>query len=307
MALYRLEAKIFSREKRGRSVVAASAYRSGSKIRDERCDKVHDYSRRKKGVVESVILRPENSPEWAGNSGALWNTVELGEKRVDAQLAREFILAVPPELSAEEQFQTASAWAQKELVGDGMIAEISLHHPKGGNNPHVHILCTMRRLDGDRFSAKKATEWNNVGLLVGWRESWANAVNSALEKAGREERVDHRSLKDRGIDRIPEPNIGVAATALKRRGIVADPERFQLVRYVKSLNAVRPWMRTIEKSKEIHQEGMGKTWWERSLIFASKVGQSVRTTVMDTWRSLLNRSPGGPDIPPMGGGPEHSR
>src|ERR1700677_2858969 len=78
MALYRLEAKIFSREKRGRSVVAAAAYRSGGKIRDEKYDRVHDYSRRSKGVVESVILRPENSPEWTAKPDTLWNTVQLG-------------------------------------------------------------------------------------------------------------------------------------------------------------------------------------------------------------------------------------
>jgi ATP-dependent exoDNAse (exonuclease V) alpha subunit len=269
MALYRLEAKIFSREHRGRSVVAASAYRSGSKIRDERCDIVHDYSRRSKGVVESVILRPENAPEFTSKPDTLWNTVELGEKRKDAQLAREFILAVPPELNAKEQFQLAVGWAQSELVNKGMVAEISLHHTKSGNNPHVHILCTMRKLDGDKFSDKKATEWNHVGVLMEWRESWGKSVNAALEKAGRDERVDHRSLKDRGIDQIPQPKIGVAATAMKRRGVVADPERFQLVRYIRSLNAIRPWKRAIEKNGEISQEGMGNNWWERSLIFVA--------------------------------------
>ena len=105
-------------------MVAASAYRSGSKIQDERSGKVHDYSRRRMGVVQSVILRPEGSPEWTGNPAKLWNTVELGEKRVDAQLAREFVLAVPPELSAKEQFQLSVAWAQKELVASGMVADL---------------------------------------------------------------------------------------------------------------------------------------------------------------------------------------
>jgi ATP-dependent exoDNAse (exonuclease V) alpha subunit len=286
MALYRLEAKIFSREKRGRSVVAASAYRSGSKMRDERSDKVHDYSRRSRGVVKSVILRPENSPEWTGDPNTLWNTVELGEKRVDAQLAREFILAVPPELDDEQQFQLAAQWAQTELVNHGMVAEISLHHPKTGTNPHVHILCTMRRLEGDKFSAKKATDWNHVGVLMEWRESWGEAVNGALEKAGCPQRVDHRSLKDQGIDRIPEPKIGVAATAMKRRGVVEDPDRFRLVRWVKSLNAVQPWLKAIERFGEIHQEGMGKTWWERSLVLAAESTKTVADVFRDTWQAF---------------------
>src|ERR1019366_7725903 len=138
MAIFRLEAKVFSREKRGRSVIAAAAYRAGTKLRDELKDKIFDYSRRSKGVVNSTILAPEGAPEWTNNPSQLWNAVEAGEKRVDAQLAREFILAVPPELSAEAQFQTAVDWAKKELVTSGMVAEVSLHYTKTGKNPHVH-------------------------------------------------------------------------------------------------------------------------------------------------------------------------
>ena len=73
---------------------------------------------------------------------------------MDAQLAREFILAVPPELSADEQFKTAVDWAKKELVTSGMVAEVSLHHTKSGKNPHVHILCTMRKLCGKNIWSK---------------------------------------------------------------------------------------------------------------------------------------------------------
>src|ERR1035437_1642954 len=291
MALFRLEAKIFAREKRGRSVIAAAAYRAGTKLRDEIRDKIFDYARRSKGVVSSTILAPEGAPAWVHNQGQLWNAVEAAEKRVDAQLAREFILAVPPELSAEAQFQTAVDWARKELVTSGMIAEVSLHHSKSGKNCHVHILCTMRKLDGEKFSAKKVREWNDVALLVKQRQTWAEAVNAALEKAGRDERVDHRSLKDRGIDRIPEPKIGVAATAMKRRGILPDPERFRLARWIKSLNEVMPQMRDIQKIGEVRQLGHGDTWWEKSIIFLNKVGEKARETVMDTWRKLLESRP----------------
>ena len=159
MALFRLEAKIFGREKRGRSVVAAAAYRAGSKLTDERSEKVYDYTRRHKGVLSTTILTPQGAPPWAQDPVTLWNKVEGSEKRVDAQLAREFILALPRELPADVQFRTAVEWAQKELVASGMIAELSLHQPRNRKNPHVHILCTMRRLDGDQFCAKKAIEW----------------------------------------------------------------------------------------------------------------------------------------------------
>jgi len=287
MALYRLEAKIIGREKRGRSVVAAAAYRDGRKLFGEREGKTHDYSRRSKGVVESTILSPEGSPSWAGDPAKLWNSVEAGEKRADAQLAREFILAVPPELSASEQFQLAVAWSQKELIASGMVAEVSLHHTKTGKNPHVHILCTMRKLDGDKFSAKKPREWNDVGLLVTQRESWANAVNTALEKAGRPERVDHRSLKDQGIDRIPEPKIGVAAAAMKRRGVEADPERFQLVRYVKLLNDMRPHVRTLERLGQTRPKVGQVLWFERSRLFMARLRENVSSKVKDAWQSLI--------------------
>ena len=285
MAFYRLEAKIFSREKRGRSVIAAAAYRAGTKLKDEIRDKIFDYSRRTKGVVQTTILLPDAAPAWAANPATLWNTVERGEKRVDAQLAREFILAVPPELSSNEQFDLAVTWAKAELVSNGMVAEVSLHHSKTGKNPHAHILCTMRKLDGENFSAKKSREWNEVGLLDKQRESWASAVNMALEKAGRDERVDHRSLKDRGIDRIPEVKIGVAATAMKRKG--DDPERFQLVRQIKILNEVRSMVRSMRTHGEIKQHGNGANWWERSITFMSRVRDETSNAVKGAWERLV--------------------
>ncbi len=288
MALFRLEAKVFSREKRGRSVIAAAAYRAGTKLMDEVREKTFDYTRRVKGVIQSMILAPESAPAWVFDSGQLWNTVERSEKRVDAQLAREFVLAVPPELSADEQFKTAVDWAEKELVTSGMVAEISLHHTKTGKNPHVHILCTMRKLDGEKFSAKKSREWNDVGVLAKQRESWANAVNAALEKAGRNERVDHRSLKDRGIDRVPEPKIGVAASAMKRRGVLDDPERFQAVRLVKMLNAVRPMMKAIKERGEIYQVGAGKAWWQKSISFMARIREQADKVARKSWWNRLD-------------------
>jgi ATP-dependent exoDNAse (exonuclease V) alpha subunit len=289
MALYRLEAKIFSREKRGRSVVAAAAYRAGTRLLDEVKDKIYDYRRRQAGIIETTILTPAGTPDWVHDPAKLWNTVERGEKRKDAQLAREFILAVPPELSAKEQFETAKKWAQEELVASGMVAEISLHHTKTGNNPHVHILCTMRKLDGDKFSSKKALEWNNVELLIKQRESWSEAVNASLEKAGRPERVDHRSLQERGIDRLPEPKIGVKATAMKRRGVEADPKRFQFLRQIKLLNDVRPMWKAMKQAGEVKQEGVGKTWWEKSRAAFARVRDKTKEKVVGAWTRFLDK------------------
>jgi hypothetical protein len=303
MAIYRCEAKIITRGK-GHSAVAAAAYRTGTKIQDERMGKTHNYSSRQKGIIETVILRPENSPEWTANTATLWNRVEQSENRKDARLAREFILALPKELSARENFQLTVEWVQAELVSKGMVVEVSLHNSKDGNNPHAHVQCTLRTIEGDKFSAKKPREWNDVAVLMDWRKSWEVTVNAALEKAGCSERVDCRSLKDQGIDRIPEPKIGKEAVGMKERCVVEDPRRFQLVRWVKSLNFARPWLAAIEKAGEVYQHGMGATWWERSLNSVAEAGKTMgaamRETVMDTWAKMLQgRQPpvGGHDIP----------
>ena len=286
MAIFRLEAKIISRGS-GHSAVAAAAYRTATKLQDERTHKIHDYSSRTKGVIGSVILRPENAPAWTAETASLWNCVERNEPRKDSQLAREILLSLPRELSSNEQWELAVGWAQSELVGKGMIAEVSLHNPTNGRNPHCHILCTMRTLEGDAFSAKKPREWNDKAMLLNWRESWCNAENAALERAGRPEKVDHRSLKAQGIDRTPEPKIGQEAMALKKRGIEDDPKRFQLVRRIKLLNEVRPMLRSLWAHGEIRQHGMGKTWWERSLIFMAERKEAIHDTVKGAWEKFI--------------------
>jgi ATP-dependent exoDNAse (exonuclease V) alpha subunit len=288
MAIYRLEAKIFSRESRGRSVVAAAAYRTGRRLRDELRNQVYDYARRSAGVLHSVILAPQGAPDWVRDSCALWNAIERGEKRKDAQLAREIVLSLPRELTKEAQFQLALDWAEKELVKYGMVVEVSHHIDRHGTNPHAHLLCTLRKLEGETFSAKKPREWNEVEWLVRQRASWADAANAALEKAGRPERIDHRSLKDRGIDKEPLPKIGVAATAMERRGVINDAERSRLVREVKMRNEMRPFVKAIREIGHVPQRGVGTRWWEQPLCFMSKVRHCVTEVVKVAWQKLVD-------------------
>ena len=287
MAIFRLEARILSRAKTGRSVVAAAAYRAGMKLRDAGRDQVFDYGRRLRGVLATQILAPEGAPGWVFEPQSLWNHVERSEKRRDSQVARDFVLALPKELSAAEQFQLAVDWARKELVASGMVAHVCLHMPKDGKNPHAHILCPLRTLDGDQFSAKKPREWNDVKMLIHQRQSWCEAENSALEKAGRPERVDHRSLKDRGIDRIPEPKIGVAATAMKKRGAVIDPERFKLVRRVRMLNELRPMMRSMCERGEMPTWETTSNWLQKSTVVVSQVIERAREMMKGAWERFI--------------------
>src|SRR5262249_24306119 len=153
--------------------------------------------------------------------------------------AREFGLALPVELGRQEQIGLARSWCKGELASKGFVADMALHRSKDGKNPHAHVLCTLRPVEGDGFGKKPDTsgQFNGRGSvgkgakgeLEAWRASWETYCNRALEAAGSDARVDHRSLKDRGIDRIPQPKIGVDATAMKRKGLEPDPQRVRLV------------------------------------------------------------------------------
>lgn len=218
MAIYRFEAKPIKRSA-GRNALAVAAYRAGEHLRDAKTGLAFDYERRS-GVVHTEILTPENAPDWAKDRQSLWQAVEHAEKRKDAQLAREIVLALPHELKPEERVALVQEFAREQFVSRGMVADISLHAPdrKGDErNYHAHILLTMRELGPDGFG-QKVREWNDKDLLQGWREAWADRVNQTLERGGHATRVDHRSLEAQGIDREPEPKVGPIATEIERDG-----------------------------------------------------------------------------------------
>ena len=241
MASYHFSAKIIGRSD-GRSVVAAAAYRAGTRIERAETGDCPDYTR-KGGVVSADLLMPDDAPTWAQDRAQLWNAVEAVETRKNSQLAREIELALPNELSDADARHLALSWAQDELVSRGMVVDVCIHDPKpvpgGSRNRHAHILCTTRRLDSEGWSKGKARDWNDKALLEYWRESWADAQNVALERAGCADRVDHRSLEaqhqdalDAGdmaqadaLDRPPEPVLGIAASAQEKRARIAADRR----------------------------------------------------------------------------------
>ncbi|MDR3490320.1 MAG: MobQ family relaxase [Bradyrhizobium sp.] len=218
MATYRLEAKVISRAK-GRSATASAAYRSGGAIEDERTGELFDYSR-KRGVLHSEIMAPANTPAWMFDRAALWNAVERVEQRRDAQLARDFIISLPHELTHDQRVALMRDFISDELVSRGMIADFSIHAPdrrSDERNHHAHVMVTMRELTGAGFGLKNRA-WNRTELLEQWRAHWANKVNLHLERHGHAARVDHRSLEDQGIAREPEPKQGPIATEMERNG-----------------------------------------------------------------------------------------
>lgn len=227
----------------GRSSVAAAAYRAGTKLTDERTGEIHDFTRRA-GVRESFILAPAEAPGWMRDRAALWNGVEAAEKRKDAQLARELVVALPHELDAVQRRALLVDFVQAEFVSEGMVADVALHAPgREGDqrNEHAHIMLTMRVIEADGFG-KKATEWNSRELLEQWKNHWADRVNAALEQAQLDARIDARSPEvqavaaghDVALANLATLHLGPALSRLERRGV--PTERGDLNREVKVIN-----------------------------------------------------------------------
>ena len=305
MAIYHLEAKVVSRGA-GRSAVAASAYLSCSRLYNDYDGIQHDYTK-KQGLVWQEVFLPEYAPQEWKDREQLWNAVEEVETAKDSRLAREFVVALPIELSREEQIELLQEFIQEQFLPDGMCADAAIHDTDG-HNPHAHILLTVRPLDKQgkwqyktekeylcmkngeergftaaefraaqnegwekqypyKVGKKKvymtpsaaeaqglvradkhpkstrygrqnpiSERWNSEEQLTAWRAAWADVSNRCLERAGREERIDHRSNAARGLDEQPTIHEGVTARALERKGIIAD--RCEINRQIKVDNAL---------------------------------------------------------------------
>jgi hypothetical protein len=226
IAIYHLSIKIISRGK-SHSAVAKAAYRAAECIKSKYDGKVNDYSR-KKGVVFTEIMLPAHAPPKYANRGILWNAVEETERYKTAQLAREFEVALPKELTAEQQRELVREYVKRNFVDEGMCADVCIHDT-GNGNPHAHIMLTMRALNQDGTWAAKSrnvngmkvptVDWNNRANSEIWRKDWARICNKYLEINDHADRIDHRSHKRRGLDELPGIHLGVAASQMEQKGI----------------------------------------------------------------------------------------
>ena len=227
MSLYHLSVKVISRSD-GRSAVAAAAYRSGEKLTCDHYDKIQDYTK-KSGVEFTNIYAPENTNPELLDRQTLWNTVEKVERRKDAVLAREFEIAFPSELNAEQRKQLLDELCQKLVEKYNVVVDAAIHapHTESGSdarNYHAHIMFTTRAInENGEFAAKKYRDFsrdNGTQTVCDWREDFADLCNKHLALAGFDERVDHRSYADQNKDYL-EPTVheGPAVTAMRRRGI----------------------------------------------------------------------------------------
>ena len=223
---------------KGNSAVGAAAYQSGDKIYSEYEHewKSGDHLER---IIHKEILLPPNAPEKYRDRATLWNAVDASETKATAQTARRIIMALPKELTQEQNIELIRNYCQTSFVDRGMIADFAVHNDEKGN-PHAHVLLTMRSINEQgEWNPKTRTEfvldengepiqttngkfkrrcvswdgWNDRGNCEIWRHEWEVMQNASLEKAGREERIDMRSFERQGIELAPTVHLGPAAFA----------------------------------------------------------------------------------------------
>ncbi|HGH8185763.1 TPA: MobQ family relaxase [Streptococcus pyogenes] len=258
---FHFSVNIISRGK-GKSAVASAAYISGEKIKNEWDGVTHDYTK-KQGVISKEIYLPDHAPEEYKDRKTLWNSVELFEKNSNAQLARNFIISLPKELSIEENKKMIEEYVQNNFVKEGMIVDLAIHDEsrEGNQNIHAHIMTIVRPINEDGTWGQKSkkeyildekgekilnkngkpktrkvelTTWNDKGNVEKWRENFSDLCNEYLAKNKIEKRVDHRSFKRQGIKQIPTIHLGASASAMERKGI--RTEKGDINREIKKQN-----------------------------------------------------------------------
>jgi len=322
MAIYHFSAQIISRGK-GQSAVAAAAYRSGDKLQDERTGEEKFYKREVQ--PETMILAPKNAPEWVHDRERLWNEVEKIEKNKNSQLSREINIALPVELSKDQQRELIKGFVQEEFVDRGMVADVSIHRDDK-SNPHAHIMLTVRQFDEDgtwgnkkrkdyeldqdgnkipdkngkpKYTTVSLTDWDKKENLVQWREEWSNHANKALEREGIQERISHLSHEARGLEQLPTVHLGQVINEMEKRGVETERgdinrDRQEYNRLVVDLQKYREEKQAIEQENARKQESPNERLKEIVNDFKEKFidkveeEKPVEKTTQDKQQVILN-------------------
>ena len=194
MAIYSFKMENISRGE-GQSSINSAAYRHRKIFFDNRTGEVCGRkTAHKKDLAFAQIFAPENTPPaLIVDSETLWNAVEASEKRKDARLAKEFKIALPAELTPQQNIELTAAFVLENFTKQGIIADVVIHDING-HNPHIHIMGTTREILSTGFG-KKVREWDKPEMLDSWRKGWQNICNGFLDLYGHDERIDHRSIR----------------------------------------------------------------------------------------------------------------
>ena len=238
MTIYHCSVKPVSRST-GRSAPAAAAYRAGIELINERDGLVHNYTNRR-GVDHAEIIQPANRQHvWANDRSVLWNAAEAAEARKDARVAREVVIALPHELSAEQRLALTRDFAQNLADRYGVAVDFAIHQPSANGderNVHAHLLMTTRKIEAKGLGEKSQFEMQDKALraqgflsgrqqVIEARRLWEERANEHLHEAGFDIRIDHRSHHERGLEIEPTQHMGHAATAMERKGQDIDKQR----------------------------------------------------------------------------------
>ena len=241
MAIFHMSFSNISAGK-GRSAIASAAYRSGEKLFDQKEGRSYFYAR--SVMPESFILTPKNAPAWASDREKLWNEVERKDRRANSRYAKEFNVALPVELSEDEQKELLTKYVQENFVDEGMVADVAIHrdHP---DNPHAHVMLTNRPFNPDgtwglkskrenildengnktytgnsRFPRSRKVwlvDWDKKEKINQWRHNWAVSVNQVLEQKNIPDRISEKSFIEEGIDDTPTQHEGINSKRYERK------------------------------------------------------------------------------------------
>lgn len=236
MAILQLRIQPVSRGE-GRTATSAAAYRAGERIRNERTGAVYDHSKRKDVLHKEIFLpstldQAGDRMDWARDRSTLWNAAENAEKQRNSRVAREYQVALPAELSAEQRVGLARAFSREIAERYNVAVDLAVHAPRPEGDPrnfHAHLLATTREVTPDGLGPKTGLDRNGevraeLGLpksrqeFADLRKRWADLTNEALREANVEARVDHRSLLAQGVDRESRPRLPWGAYEAEKRG-----------------------------------------------------------------------------------------
>lgn len=284
----------------GRSAIASASYRSGEKLHSDMEGKNYFYAR--DVMPETFILVPENAPEWAKNREDLWNGVEAKDRFAHSRYAKEFNVALPVELSNEEQKNLLVDYVQKNFVDSGMVADVAIHRDHS-ENPHAHVMLTNRPFNADGtwgIKSKKEyildekgnktytksgyarnrkiwlTDWDRKGKVEQWRKEWAKSVNRVFEQKNMPDHISEKTLEEQGIDGVATQHVGVNGQR---------PEREKFNQLALENRKHKAQLKNIDE--KIHNERRMQTL-QKHLSFSEKRSVSQLSKELQTFVSLEN-------------------
>lgn len=288
MAIYHCSVKVIGRSA-GRSAVACAAYRSGEKLHSEETDRTFDYTNKGGVVYSEIALcanAPERFLDRETLWNSVQTVENKSDSRLAREFEVALPLECSKEEWIKIGREYAAYMTEQGMIADWAIHDPVNKDTGIRQNPHIHMMCTTRPIkeNGEWGEKEKkgykldkkgqkipvidpetgkqkigargrkmwqrekidATGWDNKSKVLEWRAKWSEVVNKYLEP---EQKIDHRSYKDQGIDRIPTIHEGFVARKIDKELQAENP--MQHSELVQKNIQIREQNRLIQKMNEI--------------------------------------------------------